>query len=62
MGRTTYPDAGGVLAAVAEQRGDVPAHLAHLRLAAVPQQLHPRRRHPRLRLAANQQTNRHHRQ
>jgi hypothetical protein len=48
----TYPDAGGVLPAVAEQRGDVPAHLAHLRLAPVAQQLHPRRRHPRLRLAA----------
>ena len=53
---STYPDAGGVVPSVAEQRGDVPAHLAHLRLAAVPQQLHPRRRHARLRLAGNPHT------
>lgn len=49
---SAYPDACGILLFVAEERGNVAAHLAHLRFPPVPQQLHPRRRHPRLRLAA----------
>jgi hypothetical protein len=53
MGRSTYPDARGHVLVGLEQLRDLAAHLAHLRLLPVPQQLDPRHRHPQRRLAAN---------
>lgn len=48
---STYPDARGHVLVGLEQLRDLAAHLAHLHLLAVPQQLDPRHRHPQRRLA-----------
>lgn len=47
----TYTDAGSGVLTGLEQEGDITTHLPHDRLPLVPQQLDPRHRHLRGRLA-----------